>query len=396
MRNFLLGAVAIAASAAMGENAGEGLVRESPYKDWHLTIGPVMSPRVRVSVSGPRVFVPKMPQGGMSQSSRSSGRGGDAPADPSAGYVNRQYVDGYVKPDEGTEDPNSMIAGLTWDWGADNVSAQHKNGRMEFHTGMTRWEESVSSSSSSYGISSGSSSESDRDLLVGVEAMGGWTFFNNGTFDATVDAGFRFYGSGYLEADSESKYGYRTSVTTTRREYQLVDSYDASGWTEDIPVGAYTGTAGGPGRLLGAAPTRHEELMDSSTETVESEEYYSYQSNTKLIYRIWDLRLGPTFGWQATDYLVIRGGVYGLLGLVDATLKTDGGYLGGASASTCGAVFGMAFGASAQLYLTETLFLYGGAEYDWWTDSVDLNAGGATADIKLSDLVISLGLGVEF
>ena len=56
----------------------------------------------------------------------------------------------------------------------------------------------------------------------------------------------------------------------------------------------------------------------------------------------------------------------------------------------------MAFGVSGQINLTDNLFVMGGVEYDWWTDSVDLNAGGANAEIKLSDMSISLGLGVEF
>ena len=133
--------------------------------------------------------------------------------------------------------------------------------------------------------------------------------------------------------------------------------------------------------------------MNSSSST--REEYYSYSGDTRLIYRIWDLRLGPTFGWHVTDWFALRGGVYGLLGLVDASLKADSG-LSGASSSTCGAVFGMAFGVSGQLNLTDNLFLMSGVEYDWWTDSVDLNAGGANAEIELSDLVISIGLGVEF
>ena len=388
MRKIWLMALAVAASTA-GAADDEGLVEEKSYNPWHFRIGPVMSPRVRVKISGaPRFAMPLMPKANKSQSS--GGVIGNAPADPSAGYVERQYANGdYVRPDRGTEDPDSIISGLTWDWGAADVPSQYSNGRMEFHTDASRWSESVSSSYSSYG--GGSGSESDRDFLIGVEAMGGWTFWNNRTFDAAVDAGFRFYGSGCL--DAESKYGYKSSVTTTRNTYRIVDSYDASGWTE-IPSGSYEGSAGGPGRLIGAMPTRREELMNSTRDT--KEEAYFYSGDTRLVYRIWDLRLGPTLGWQVTDWFVLRGGVYGLLGLVDASLKTDGGAAGGASASTCGAVFGMAFGVSGQVNLTDNLFVMGGVEYDWWADSVDLNAGGANAEIKLSDMSISLGLGVEF
>ena len=403
MRKFALVAVAVLVGTAEAAENDEGLTQEKSYNPWHFRIGPVMSPRVRVKISGaPRFALPAMPKAANpGPNSNTSGTGGSAPADPSAGYVDRQYADGYVKPDEGTEDPDSFIYGLTWDWGANDVSAQYSGGRMNFHTDMTRWEESVSSSSSSsfssYG--GGSSSESDRDFLVGVEAMGGWTFWNNRTFDAAIDAGFRFYGSGYL--DAESKYGYRyeteTTTTTMRKEYRYVDSYDASGWSS-VPSGSHTGTPGGPGRVIGAMPTRQEELMGSysSSSYSSSSESYSYSSDSRLVYRIWDLRLGPTFGWYVTDWFALRGGVYGLLGLVDASLKADGGAMGGASASTCGAVFGMAFGLSGQINLTDNLFVMGGVEYDWWTDSVDLNASGANAEIKLSDMSISLGLGVEF
>lgn len=395
----------VAAVALVGtvwaENGDEGLVKEKDYNAWHFRIGPVMSPRVRVNVRGPRFALPAMPKAGPNSYSQSSGSGTAAPADPSEGYKNRQYADGYVNPDEGTADPDSIVPGVTWFWGADNVPAQYSNGRMEFHTGMTRWEESVStmSSSSFSSYSSGSSSEGDRDFLIGVEAIGGWTFWDNQTFDAAIDAGFRFYGSGYLDAESQYGYRYETKTTTTtiRNEYRYVDSYDASGWMS-VPQGAYAGTLEGPGRVIGATPSRREELMGSSSDTRTSGETrsYAYSSDTKLNYRIWDLRLGPTFGWHVTDWFALRGGVYGLLGLVDASLKTDGGTMGGASASTCGAVFGMAFGVSGQINLTDNLFVMGGVEYDWWTDSVDLNAGGANAEIKLSDMSISLGLGVEF
>lgn len=385
MHRLCFMAAAVAASGAALADGGEAEVFFTRGSDsaWHFTIGPVMAPRVRVKISGPRQV---KPPASLPNSGSSSGVNGNVAADPSAGFTDREYADGYVRPDEGTDDPDSMIPGLTWDWAADDVQAQHSGGAMEFRTEMARWEESVSSSA--YG--NGSSSESDRDILLGVEAMGGWTFLDDEIFEAAIDAGFRFYGSGDLEA--KSKYG--TSVSTTRNEYRYVDSYDASGWT-DVPSGAHTGTPGGPGRVLGATPTRREELMESTG----SSEVYWQHASTKLDYRIWDLRLGPTMGWKATDFLTIRGGVYGLLGLVDAKLNTsvntDGGSYG-AKKSRCEAVFGMAAGISAQINFTENLFLLGGAEYDWWTDDVSLRAGGASSRIELSDFTVSLALGMEF
>ncbi len=400
MRRFWLLIAMAASGAALAEGGDEGLVEKDDGSAWHFRVGPVMAPRVRARVRAPRRVVPHVsPQmpGGMG--SNSSGTSGNAPADPSAGYAERQYADGFVRPDEGTEDPDSMISGLTWDWGANNVGAQYSGGKMEFHTGMTRWDESVSTSSRSFSSGGGGSGhESDQDILLGVEAMGGWTFFDDQMFDAAVDAGFRFYGTGNLKTGSGYNYGTRVTTTKTRNEYRFVDSYDASGWT-DVPSGSYTGTPGGPGRIIGATPTRREELM-GSTSLQSSETYsYRYRSHTKLDYRIWDLRLGPTLGWKATDWLAIRGGIYGLLGLVDARLRTSTDMTGGkssAKSSSCDAVFGMAAGLSAQINLTDNLFLMGGAEYDWWSDTVGLRAGGADARIELSDFTVSLAIGVEF
>lgn len=382
MRKFWLFVAAAASGVALAETPDEGLVEQETFKSWRLTVGPVMSPRVRARVRGPRhvsasITVP---------SSRRSGTGSNTPADPSAGYTERKYSNGYVRPDEGTDDPDSFIAGLTWDWGANDVGGQYSNGRMEFSSEMSRWTESVDSTS----YRSGSVSESDRDILLGVEAMGGWTFLNDDVFDASVDGGFRFYGSGDLK--QKSRYG--TTVTTTRSAYRYVDSYDASGWT-DVPSGSHEGTAGGPGRILGATPERREELMDSSTVT----ETRYYRTDTKLNYRIWDLRLGPSVGWKATDWLTIRGGVYGLLGLVDATLRSSSDLPGGSNRSKkskCDAVFGMAFGLSAQIDVTDDVFLFGGAEYDWWSDDVTLRTGGSDARIKLSDYTVTVGMGLQF
>lgn len=286
-------ALIAASGAVFADDANQELVKAEGRSPWHFRIGPVMAPNVRVNVrcSSPKTLPSILPSSG------SATTAGATVADPAAGFVDRFYVDGYVKPDEGTEDPNSMISGLTWDWGANNVAGQYSNGRMEFHSDVTRWTESVSSSS--YGSSRGSVSESDRDTLLGVEAMGGWTFFENDSFDAAVDAGFRYYGSGDLSA--QSRYG--TSVMTTRSAYRFVDSYDASGWTS-VPSGAHAGEPGGPGRLLGAIPTRREELAGSSSTT----KSYFRNASTDLDYHIWDLRLGPTLGWKALDCLTIRGG----------------------------------------------------------------------------------------
>ncbi len=376
-----------AVGMALAESGEAGLSQSEQRSPWHFRVGPVMAPRVRVKVSGMR---PVLPVRSSSDERRVSETGAKIAPAPSAGHVDRSYVDGYVKPDEGTDDPLSIVMGLTWDWVAKDVGTQYSGGKIEFHSDVAKKSETVSSSTFGVGDGAKSGSESDRDILLGVEAMGGWTFFEDDDWDVSLDLGFRYYGSGDLR--SESKYG--TSVTTTRSEYRYVDSYEASGWKE-IPQGRYEGSAGGPGRLIGATPTRNEELLKTTSST----ETRHYTGSMELNYDIWDLRIGPTVGWELTENFTLRAGVYGLLGLVDARLKTsvetpDGTY--GAKKSKCEAVFGIAAGLSAQLYVSKDVYILGGIEYDWWTDSVSMKAGGANAQVKLSDFTVSISLGIEF
>lgn len=387
MRKMLVLAVVAAAGATLADGGAEDRAArgDSP---WHFRVGPVMSPRVRVRIHYPSRISP-LATLSLPGATSLSGKNGDVADGPSSGYADRTYADGYVRPDEGTDDPNSMTPGLTWNWGAKNVGSQYSGGKMQFRTDVSRWTESTSVHS--YGGGGGADQDSDRDILLGLEAMGGWTFFANDTFDAAVDAGFRFYGSGNLKSGSRQG----ISVTTTRSEYRYVDSYDASGWSGAIPSGPYEGSESGPGRLIGALPTRSEELMG----TTSSSETSHYHVHTKLNYSIWDLRLGPTLGWRVLDWLTLRGGVYGLLGLVDARLRTSvdapSGYYS-RKKSACEGVFGMAAGLSAQINFTDNFFLMGGVEYDWWSDAVSLQAGGADARIKLSDFSVSLAVGIEF
>ncbi len=379
MKNAFL-IVAMISGVAMAAEPEGVFFQNKTSKGWHLQIGPVMAPRVRTRISAPRPALPPPP------ANRQGTYGSAVPADPSEGFADRVYADGYVKPDEGTSDPNSIEPGLTWNWGADDVAGQYSNGKMYFHSAATRWEESVESSS----YSRGTGYNSDRDILLGLEAMGGWTFYDDGKLDISIDGGFRYYGSGDISACSQ----YGVESTTTRTEYRYEDSYDASGWSS-VPAGQYIGTPGGPGPVIGATPERSEQEFDRTYTT----EGHHFLTGAKLDYKIWDLRLGPTFNWRVTDYLKIGAGGYGLLGLVRAKLRSDvysnDGILH-SSQTKCEPVFGIAGALNAQLNITENLFLLGAVEYDWWTDAVRLRTGGSDAKIKLSDMSVSLSVGIEF
>lgn len=389
MNKFVLLAV-VAAAGAVNAADGEGLVEERRSNPWHLRIGPVMAPRVRVKVSGPRFALPALPGNGTKAYGNYDT---PLPAPKADGYAVRTYDDGMVGPDVETQND-----GHTWNWSANNINggngdpAQYSfdDQTMTFHTKATSWQDTYTT----HVTEGGSRSESDRDILLGLEAMGGWTFYDDQMFDAAVDFGFRYYGSDDLSARSR----YDATVTTMRQDYRQVDTYKVDNWQPGFPVNEYASEERGPGPSIRALP-EDQKVEELGEERLHDEKTYFRHARTRLDYYIWDLRLGPTLGWKVTDYLMIRGGVYGLLGLVDARLKTDvQSDQGNARASkhTCDPLFGMAFSLSAELSLTDNIFLYGGAEYDWWTDSVSLRTGGAKADLDLSDFTVSAGLGIEF
>ena len=378
-----------ASAAVFAEEAKPELSAEETENNFRFHAGVLYSPRVRVKghfnggVSRAQ-FRSLMPQRKLFP----SGSGAKVPS--SSGYANRQYADGFVNLDEGTTDSGSMIEGLTWNWGADDVAGQYSNGKMSFHTDAA---EPVYSSSVSEGFNGGGNSGSTREEELGFEIGGEWIYGRKNGFQFGLGGGFRWTGSD----DWNLSDGGHVSVSESVSTYRYKDVYDASGWDERaLKHESYAGDMGGPGRLLGAVPeSREKELVDRRS----SQSSYSYSNDMKLRYNIWDLRLGPTLGYEITDDLLIQGGVYGLLGLVDYSLRAStsaGGPSSTSSQSHCTALFGLGFGIAAEYLFTDNIFLRASAEYDWWSDEVHTRAGAGSAEIALSDFTVTAGIGIEF
>jgi hypothetical protein len=87
--------------------------------DWWLQAGPVYRTGMTVRVTG---------------GSRTQGEGVHAgtpvPSADSGGYADREYDDGYVKLDAGTQDPNAVGGpGLTWNWAYDRTEQYQSSGQ---------------------------------------------------------------------------------------------------------------------------------------------------------------------------------------------------------------------------------------------------------------------------
>jgi len=399
----LMFAVAIAAcGAAVAGDGDNELVEESSASAWHFRIGTVMSPRVRCKFRGTPIKYPKMPESGSwtYETDYAIPRHTIDPTDDEAYLAGREYVNGKVTPDNGTDDPDSMIFNQTWLWWADDIGdgAQYSsaNGMVSFNTEMTYWTKDTVSST----YRGGANDCHDRDIQQGVEFVAGYTFYRKDDFLIDFDLGGRFYGTG--DELSVERYGARTS--TTIHGYRFVDSYSASGWTS-TPGGQHIGTD--PSRVIGDyfEPTREEREIPSDELRdrygLESSSSYSYSSynRTELDYEIWDIRMGPTFGWQPWDFFTLRAGFYGLIGLVHYEFNSDvvtSEQEIHSSNSKCVPIFGIASGLSAQFNITKNLFIMGSIEYDWWTKDVNLWAGQASGKLELSDFSVALSVGVEF
>ena len=71
-RGLLLFAAVEVSCAALAEGSGDVLVEQRSRSGWHLRVGPVMAPRVRVKISAPRFAAPPQRQVSSSATTSSS------------------------------------------------------------------------------------------------------------------------------------------------------------------------------------------------------------------------------------------------------------------------------------------------------------------------------------
>jgi len=209
---------------------------------------------------------------------------------------------------------------------------------------------------------------SGEDSSLGLKAKVGYDFFENETFSVGLDLRFAAYW--------DLKSGFSGS---SRR---VTDWWLFTG-------GPY------PEDPTGSRDFTHS-YLDPDDECSPYEPYREYgawgASNVRgrMKADLYQVGLGPTVTWHAFSWLDAYAGVAALANI--AALDFEAG-ASKASETQCRLGFASEVGLAA--YVTENLGLYAEVGYEW-VDDFDASAGGLSADVDFSALVISAGVAFRF
>lgn len=306
---------------------------------------------------------------------------------PSAsGYVDRDYLDGFVHLDEGTLEPETDIFGTTWNWGYDSAS-QYDGSTVSFHTG-------AGGSSDSFRAAAAApvAFEEDVDTLKGWELGGDLSLLHVSCAEFGLSVSGRFFREEEAEFSGTAYMG-----REDHSSYTVVDVYDAR-W-EGFPSAPYANDVDGPGYLLDAEPMARAVVPGPA-----SSKKWTAASSAKATFDAWDFRVGPSAKWRPLSWLSIDGAVQFVmarasLDLVCDSVVTSGSrvvardhdeasedkWLRGASVSAgLGVVLPWGFTASASV------------ARDWFHGDLDAVAGPASVKAELGEKTYSLLFGKEF
>ena len=213
----------------------------------------------------------------------------------------------------------------------------------------------------------------DRPSSLGVKAKAGYDFFENETFSVGLD--LRFAGYWNMRSSAAGRIAGSTETTATMRDWWY---FEGGPYPAD---GAYAHNDY-------ATPTRH-----GSPETVSSAVGATTAGRSvrsRICADLYQVGLGPTVTWHAFSWLDAYAGVAALANIAALDFEA-----GASKASETQCRFGLAGEVGLAAYVTENLGLYAEVGYEW-VDNFDATAGGLSADVDFSSLVVSAGLAFRF
>ena len=218
---------------------------------------------------------------------------------------------------------------------------------------------------------------SGEDSSLGLKAKVGYDFFENETLSVGLD--LRFVGYWNMKASAAGHAAGATTMTRTGRDWWLL----LGGPFPDEP--ALDPDARAP---------EHTATTETTAPTTWDTEAYSYANGTTVRSRIradlYQVGLGPTVTWHAFSWLDAYAGVAALCNIAALDFEA-----GSAKSSETKCRFGIAGEVGLAAYVTENLGLYAEVGYEW-VDNFDVTAGGLSADVDFSSLVISAGVAFRF
>ena len=264
------------------------------------------------------------------------------------------------------------ITGTTfWDIG-DTVIVQDPDpfaspGDELYAVTATRTETTVTPGASEAVINS-----SDEESPLGFKIGGGYDFYENGTFSVGLDFKFAAYW------DMESAVSGSAAGGTTR----VQNMKDCFLFTN----GPYP-PAGSLSPFLPETDPYipYRETISDTTTALPSSAIRAMVTSD-----LYQLGIGPRFGWHVCNWLDAYAGVSALCNIAAVDLEVNGR---GESATEC------RFGAGADIglaaWLSENVSLYAEVGYEW-IDEPTVRNGGMAAELDYSSLIVSTGLMVRF
>ena len=218
----------------------------------------------------------------------------------------------------------------------------------------------------------------DRPSSLGVKARAGFDFIENETFSVGLD--LRFAGYWNMRSSASGRIAGSRATTTTYTDYWLF---------EDGPYprdGAYVRDpyANDP------VHRSYDEFDGNDPVTSAGATTVGRTVRSRIRADLYQIGLGPTVTWHALSWLDAYASVAALCNI--AALDFEAG-TSKASETQCRLGFAGEVGLAA--YVTENLGFYGEVGYEW-VDGFDVTAGGLSADVDFSSLIVSAGLAFRF
>ncbi len=201
---------------------------------WSFSAGPMMQFGLQVEASGASRVQQLGMHAGTSYLNAPGGIGS------LSSYANRNYDDGFVYMDPGTDDPQTLVPGVTWYWGYESAQ-QVSGGQISFHRqgGVSLTMQTL--------VDEAADGDADMSAL-GVFFTATKALREMNGVVLSLDVGLQ--GLAGLEETLESvpfqERGSYQAVTVT-------DRYDLDGIS--VPNAPYTGTYAGPGPVIPNRPT---------------------------------------------------------------------------------------------------------------------------------------------
>jgi hypothetical protein len=303
---------------------------------------------------------------------------------PQVGYADRDYIDGFVYMDLGTDDPETDTIGLTWFWGYENDS-QYSGASVSFHSApFTDYRTT--------GVPMDPDQIEERVNMSGINLTASRRFWQRGSVAAGLSLGGSVYRSRSVVHTVQRLAARETSVTR-----QYLDTYQAS--VVPFPGAPYENTLEGPGYLLRNEPDiRSLQTLDSTRRD------WMVESRHDVEVQVMDVRLGPSLWWKPFERIGLRFTPHVRMAHVDVEAiahtriaPTRVGPIEFADNNrTREWVFGLGSEAAILLTIHKGWYLGLSAASDWWQKDVTSNADPFNTRIELGQWTFTAQVGREF